>query len=126
MSWFDEQIRERKEADQAVFEESFREIAESVTGKRMNEALNDDRRRTTDAIGQVLAFYHIKAGEVPEDITEMNEVLEYLMRPHSIMRRTVKLEKGWYRDAVGVMLGTKKADGSVVALLPCGLQGYKF
>ena len=126
MSWFDEQIRERKEADQAAFEESFREIAESVSGNRMRDAINDDRQRTTDAVGQVLAYYHIKAGEVPESITDMNEVLEYLLRPHSIMRRSVKLEKGWYKDAVGVMLGTRKDDGSVTALLPCGLQGYKF
>ena len=81
MGWFDEQIRQRKEADRAAFEDSFREIAGAVTG-RMREALNDDRRMTEDAIGEILKYYHVKPGEVPDSIRDMNEVLEYLMRPY--------------------------------------------
>ncbi len=126
MGWFDEQIRQRKDADLAAFEGSFQEIAEAVMGRRLSDALNDDRTVTTDAIGEILKYYHVKASEVPETITDMNEVLEYLMRPYGIMRRTVKLEKGWHRDAVGAMLGTRADDGSVVALVPHGLSGYRF
>ena len=126
MGWFDEQIRERKEADRAAFEDSFEAIAGAVMGRRMSDALNDNRLITADAIGEILKYYHVKPQEVPESIGEMNEVLEYLMRPYGIMRRTVKLEKGWYRDAVGAMLGTRKDDGSVVALLPNGVNGYRF
>lgn len=126
MGWFDEQLRQRKEADSAAFEDSFRQIAGAVMGRRMSEALNDDRQITTDAIGEILKYYHVKPQEVPENIQDMNEVLEYLMRPYGIMRRTVRLDRGWYRDAVGTMLGTRKDDGSVVALLPYGLAGYRF
>ena len=126
MGWFDEQIRQRKDADLAAFEGSFQEIAEAVMGKRLSDALNDDRAVTTDAIGEILKYYHVKASEVPESIKDMNEVLEYLMRPYGIMRRTVKLEKGWHRDAVGAMLGTRADDGSVVALIPYGVAGYRF
>ena len=126
MGWFDEQLRERENADNAVFEDSFQAIAGAIMGQRMSQALNDDRQMTTDAIGEILKYYHIKPQEVPESIKDMNEVLEYLMRPSGIMRRSVKLEKGWYKDAVGAMLGTRKDDGSVVALLPFGLTGYRF
>ena len=126
MGWFDEQLRERKQADDAVFEDSFQAIAGAIMGRRMSQALNDDRQVTTDAIGEILKYYHIKPQEAPESIKDMNEVLEYLMRPSGIMRRSVKLEKGWYKDAVGAMLGTRKDDGSVVALLPFGLTGYRF
>lgn len=56
----------------------------------------------------------------------MNEQLEYLMRPHGFMRRSVTLEKGWYHDAIGAMPGTRSDDGSIVALLPSGLSGYTF
>ena len=126
MGWFDEQLREREQADNAVFEDSFQAIAGAVMGQRMSQALNDDRQVTTDAIGEILKYYHIKPQEVPESIKDMNEVLEYLMRPSGIMRRSVKLEKGWYKDAVGAMLGTRKDDGSVIALLPHGLTGYRF
>ena len=126
MGWFDEQIRAKKEADRAVFEDSFQQMAGAVMGRRMAQALNDDRQVTEDAIGEILKFYHVKPQEVPDSIRDMNEVLEYLLRPYGIMRRNVTLEKGWYHDAAGAMLGTLKDDGSVVALLPCGLTGYRF
>ena len=126
MGWFDEQIRARKEADQSVFEDSFQQMAGAVMGWRMTKALNDDRQITTDAIGDILKYYHVKAQEVPDTIRDMNEVLEYLLRPYGIMRRSVNLDPGWYRDASGAMLGTRTDDGSVVALIPCGLNGYRF
>lgn len=124
MSWFDEQIRQRKVADDAVFAESMQDIAESVTGHRIASALNDGRQATENAIDEILRYYHVKSQEVPESMQDMNEVLEYLMRPYGIMRREVKLEKGWYKDAVGAMLGTRTDDDSVVALIPRGLAGY--
>ena len=126
MGWFDEQLREREQADNAAFEDSFEAIAGAIMGRRMSRALNDDRQVPTDAVGEILKYYHIKPHEAPESIKDMNEVLEFLMRPSGIMRRSVKLEKGWYKDAVGAMLGTRKDDGSVVALLPHGLTGYRF
>ena len=126
MGWFDEQIRERKKADEAAFEDSFLNIAGAVMGRRMSDALNDVRQITSDAIGEILRYYHVKQRDIPNDIRDMNEVLEYLMRPYGIMRRTVRLEKGWYKDASGAMLGTRKDDGSVVALLPFGPAGYRF
>ncbi|MGN1119802.1 MAG: NHLP bacteriocin export ABC transporter permease/ATPase subunit, partial [Oscillospiraceae bacterium] len=64
--------------------------------------------------------------EVPDSITDMNDVLEYLLRPHGIMRRNVTLEKGWYKDASGPMIGTRTDDGSVVALIPTGMTKYSF
>ena len=126
MGWFDEQLRTRKRADDAVFEESFRRMAGAVMGRRMSEALNDDRQIAEDAIGEILKYYRVKPQEVPETIRDMNEVLEFLLRPYGIMRRGVRLDPGWHRDAMGAMLGRRTDDGSVVALLPRGLSGYAF
>ncbi len=126
MAWFDEQIRQRKKADDAVFEQSFIGIAESVMGRRMSAALSDARRATRDAVDDVLKFYRIPVRDIEDDISDINEILEYRMRPYGIMRRVVNLDKGWYRDAVGAMLGTRKDDGSVVALIPSGISGYRF
>lgn len=126
MGWFDEQIRQRKEASEAVFEDSFIDIAEAITGSRMSRALNNERRLTEDAIDEVMRYYKAKPQKVPEEIVDMNEVLEYRMRPYGIMRRNVRLEKGWYKDAIGAMLATREDDGSIVALIPSGLSGYRF
>lgn len=126
MGWFDEQIRDRKKNDDEAFAEAFANMAAAVTGKRVDAVLNDDRTVTKDAIDEILKYYHIKSREVPDNISDMNEQLEYLMRPYGIMRRTVKLEGKWYRDAVGAMLGVLKESGRVVALLPSGLSGYSY
>ena len=126
MGWFDEQIRARIDSDRADFEDSFEQMAEAVMGRRMSRALNDDRQITADAVGEILNYYHAKPQEVPDNVRDMNEVLEFLLRPYGIMRRTVHLDPGWYRDAVGAMLATRTDDGSVVALIPCGLNGYRF
>ena len=124
MGWFDEQIKDRMRADNEAFEDSFVRAAGIIMGSRLSAAMNDQRQAATDAIGEILKAYHIKSREVPDSITDMNDTLEYLMRPHGIMRRNVSLEKGWYRDASGPMIGTLKDGGDIVALIPSGMSGY--
>ena len=126
MGWFDEQIKDRKRNDDDAFAEAFANMASAITGKRTEASLNNDRAVTKDAIDEILKYYHVKSREVPEEISDMNEQLEYLMRPYGIMRRTVKLEEGWYRDAAGAMLGVLAESGRVVALIPTGLSGYSY
>lgn len=113
-------------ADNEVFEDSFIKAAGIIMGKKLSAAMNDQRQAATDAIGEILKCFHVKPREVPDSITDMNETLEYLLRPHGIMRRNVTLEKGWYKDASGPMIGTRTDDGSVVALIPTGMTKYSF
>lgn len=126
MGWFDEQIRDRKHNDDEAFAEAFANMASAVTGRKIEVSLNNDRAVTKDAIDEILRYYHVKSREVPDEIGDVNEQLEYLMRPFGIMRRTVTLEKGWYRDAVGAMLGVLRESGRVVALIPTGISGYSY
>lgn len=126
MGWFDEQIRNRKHNDDEAFAEAFANMASAITKKRIEASLNNDRAVTKDAIDEILKYYHVKSREIPDGISDVNEQLEYLMRPYGIMRRTVKLEDGWYRDAIGAMLGVLSESGRVVALIPTGLSGYSY
>lgn len=126
MGWFDEQIRERKQYDDEAFSEAFANMASAVMGKRISAAVSDDRRAAKDAIDDILKHYHIKSQEIPDSISDVNEQLEYLLRPYGIMRRTVRLEDGWYRDAIGAMLGFFRESGKAVALIPGGLSGYTY
>ena len=126
MGWFDEQIKQRKQNDDDVFADAFVKLAGAVVGEKISAALNDDRIITKNAIDEILKFYHVKSREVPDNISDMNDQLEYLMRPYGIMRRNVTLSKGWYKDAAGAMLGVKKDDKTVVALIPSGASGYGY
>ncbi len=126
MGWFDEQIRLRKQNDNEMFEDAFVNIAGAVMGSRVSAALHDSRQTAQNAMDEILQYYHVKSREIPDGIQDMNEQLEYLLRPHGIMRRNVKLTEGWYRDADGAMLGVRKDDGSVTAFLPDGISGYSY
>ncbi|MBQ1770528.1 MAG: NHLP bacteriocin export ABC transporter permease/ATPase subunit [Clostridia bacterium] len=126
MGWFEEQIKQRKQSDDELFADAFLSIADSVLGAKANAALKNDFEKTKNAIDEILHYYHCKTGEVPESIQDFDEQLEYLMRPNGIMRRTVQLDEGWYKDASGAMLGIRTDTGEVVALLPNKLSGYSF
>ena len=126
MSWFEEQLRYREQSDNADFADAIDSIAGAVMGKRLCEALSQNDIAGS-AIEEILKYYHCKSKseELPPQIKTVDEQIEYRMRPFGIKSRKVTLDKGWYHHAVGAMLGTMKEDGSVVALLPGKLSGYR-
>jgi len=126
MGWFDEQIKQRKRNDDEIFSEAFVGIADAVLGSRLASAYSTADKQAEDAIGEILKYYHVKPREVPASVKGLNDRLEFLLRPYGIMHRRVKLEKGWYKDAIGAMLTTRKDDGTVAALIPKGLSGYVY
>ncbi len=126
MGWFDEQIRLRKASDQELFEDSMLRMASVVLGREAAGALSDERIVTRGAIEDILKYYRCKIPDVPDELRNADEQLEYCLRPHGIMRRGVKLEDGWYKDAYGPLLAFRKEDGLPVALLPKPFSGYWF
>ncbi|MBO4266160.1 MAG: ATP-binding cassette domain-containing protein [Lachnospiraceae bacterium] len=124
MGWFEDQIKERNEADENAINDAFSGIAGAVVGK--SEAMSSPETETDMAnpIKQILDCYHIASENVPaaEDI---DKVLEYFTRSYGIMHRRVRLEKGWYKDASGPMLATLRR-GDIVALLPTLYGSYRF
>lgn len=125
MGWFEEQIRQRMAKDEEMFADAFAQMVNLVSNQKIAAGFNDERKIAEEAIGDILKYYHVRMREIPDQMKEIDEVLEYLLRPSGIMRRTVKLTEGWYQDAVGAMLGTRK-DGSIVALLPGPTHGYYY
>lgn len=126
MGWFDEQIRQRKQNDEAILEEAFVGIADAVLGTKLAASYASDEAKAEGAIGEILKYYKVKPRPVPASVKGLHDRLEYLLHPSGIMRRNVNLEKGWHKDAIGPFLGTRKDDGSVVAFLPKGLSGYVY
>ena len=127
MGWFAEQIKERICKDEAEFSDAMEEISSIITGTRPNTDTvhREEEQKTylTDALHQILRYYRLKPVELSHDAKSLEDQLESFCRPYGIMHRTVKLEKGWYRDSIGAMLGFRK-NGSAVALIPDNLFGY--
>ena len=62
---------------------------------------------------------------VPDKVDDVDEQLEFLLRPSGIMRRRVELLGSWYKDGIGPLLAATK-DGKVIALLPGKFGGYTY
>ena len=121
MGWFDEQIRQRRQGDDDAVSESIEQMAGAVSGRREFDKLGSSRA-AENAIDEILKYYHLKTQEVPQGFDTLESQLEYLLRPHGVMFRRVKLTDGWYKDAALPMICFGKNGGKAAAVLPKG--GY--
>ena len=124
MRWFDQQIRKRKQSDQKLFEDSFTGLASVIMGDKAEDEYGGSTAAT--AVGAILDYFKISVLEMPDEKLELDEQLEYLLRPSGVMRRKVTLTKGWTSDANGPMLGWLKDGHKLVALLPSKTFGYTY
>ncbi len=126
MGWFNEQIKLRMKNDEECFSEAFANMSSVIIGKDISGiTLKDSGKKTKDAMDEILKYYHVKPQELPESLHDINEQLEYLLRPSGIMRRSVILQGKWYRNGIGALLGATKK-GDTVAIIPSGFTGYIF
>ena len=124
MGLFDEQIQQRKQKDQELFEDSMFNMAASVLGTYGATALRDDRIITKAAIDEILKYYHYKGADIPASVKSPKDQIEYALRPHGLMYRSVTLSEGWYRRSFGPILAYMADDGMPVVLLPKTFGGY--
>lgn len=124
MGWFDEQIKRRRDDDNEALDESLKHVSKIIQGKT-HYAFIDEKDKIKTAIDEILAYYHIKTKEIPDEIKELEDQLEYLCRPHGIMYRHVKFDKGWYKCAAGSFIGRLKS-GEIVALTKNKFGFYTF
>ena len=126
MSWFDEQIKNRKLSDQEVLEDSFVRIASAVMGQNAAHGMIGERRIAKAALDEILIYFGKKPVDIPESITDFDEQMEYVFRPHGIMYRRIKLEDEWYKDSFGVVLAFTKDGEYATTLLPGSIRGYHY
>ncbi len=125
MGIFDEQLKQRQRQDKEAVNESMQNLAQSVLG--VNGDGRDKIAQTQNALEAVIKFLGIKTTkkEIPDNIKGFEEQMDYITRPLGIAQRKVTLEKGWYKNAAGPMIGRLKETGSVITLLPKGFSKYE-
>ncbi len=126
MGWFDEQIKERLASDQEILEDSFLRLAGVVLDEKAAQRLQDERLIAKEALDSILKYYHEKPVELPENVKNIGDQLDYVLRPTGLMIRDVELTEGWQYDAYGPMLGFFRESGNAVALLPNLFGTYWF
>ena len=125
MGWMESQLETRARYDKQTNERAYAELAASVIGD--GEPIFDlsDIERTDGAVRTCLESLGVEAGEVPDNITDPEERIEWICRPTGTMRRHVRLDKDWHKTAFGPLLGQLDT-GEMVALLPSGVSGYYY
>ncbi len=114
----------RDQLDRESLRTGYEKLAASVSDERIVRLFGaDDLEMADGAIRACLRYSQAVPGDVPGDITDLEERIDCMCRPGGVMHRTVRLESGWYKDAFGAYLG-KLTSGEVVALLPRSSGGY--
>ena len=127
MGWFDEQIRQRMQSDKTAMKKSFNKLAGAVVGEEtMVYELEDRFSVARQALEEILNYYHCPIVDIPTSIEDIDEQMAFMLRPTGMMTRPVTLTEGWYKDAIGPMLGFLKDSGLVVALIPHPFFGYRY
>ena len=126
MGWFENQIEERRRLDIELLEDSFARAAQVVLGERIAGLLSDNQIVTKNTVDEIVKYYHFKTSEIPEEITDVGELLDRSLRPHGLMYRVIELTEDWYKDAYGPVIGFFRDGGTAVALLPDKISGYSY
>ena len=126
MNWFDEQLETRRRLDDEQVADAFERIARGVAGAKRAPRLTLDSIAATDsALASVLRYFGKAPVEIPASITDADERIDYQVRASGLMRRPVRLEGPWWKDAAGAYLG-QLASGEPIAIIPLGLRGYAY
>ena len=125
MRWLESQLEARARFNEEAIERAYAELATAVVQDKEPIFDLSDIERTDGAVRTCLECMGIHAGEVPDNIKDPEERIEWLCRPSGTMRRHVRLEGNWHKTAFGVLLALLDT-GEPVALLPSGLSGYYF
>jgi ABC-type bacteriocin/lantibiotic exporters, contain an N-terminal double-glycine peptidase domain len=118
--FLESQVDKRRRMDEEMYEDAFSDLA-SVLGIRTLKKQHE----TNGAVEEILSYMDCEIPEVPENLTEINSRLEYMLRPSGTMKRRVELYGNWWKNATGCFLGSTK-DGDVIALIPGKWGGYRY
>ena len=124
VSYFEEMLRQRMESDQDALSDVMLELAGSVIGYRSSNEIKNKWIVNRNAVTQILKYYGLQVKEWPEHLKETEDILDYICSPSGLMRRVVKLEKGWHRKAFDPMLARRTDNQELVALIPGRFTGY--
>ena len=126
MSWFESQIKQRLINDADDLSDAFTDISRSVMSDKHNFVYKSRGRIEENAVNEMLHYFGEKPVKIPNDIKDLRGRIDYATAPYGIMSRRIKLTKGWYHDACGVMITRLKQSGKTVTLIPGKVTGYRF
>lgn len=118
--YLESQIERRRKYDDEMYQGAYIDLL-SVLGINSDKAVKE----TKGAIAMILRYLKKPVPEVPENISEFDSQLEYMLRPSGTMKRRIELLGEWWKDSIGCILASTKS-GDIIALLPGRWSGYEY
>ena len=127
MGSFTEQVDTRRILDERELENTYAKLAVAVAGKRyIPGGLDVEATQAVDiACERILASFGLRPAEVPADMEDVDERLDWALGSTGVMTRPVRLTGTWWNTLTGAYLGRLKK-GTPVAILPAGIRGYAY
>ncbi len=124
MGWFDEQVRQRKRIDEELFEGAYENITRKITGRREADGVRKGSIRS--AIDEVFDYYHYQKVDIPSNIEDPIEQIEYAAGTVGMMKANLTLHGSWETDCYGPIICFFKEDNLPIALFPRGFSSYYY
>ncbi len=124
MGWFDEQVRQRKRIDEELFQGAYENITRKITGRRESDGTRKGSIRS--AIDEVFDYYHYQKVEIPSNIQDPLEQIEYAAGTVGMMKANITLKGSWFTDCFGPIICFFKEDNLPIALFPRGFASYYY
>ncbi len=124
MGWFDEQIRQRKRLDEELYQNSFDTISRKVLGEKT--VRKDRKAAIKTAIDDILYYFHYPKVDIPANIEDPYEQIDYAVGTVGMMKANIEVGKGWYTDSYGPVIAFFKENDMPIALFPLSFSGYYY
>ena len=124
MGWFEEQVKKRKKLDEKAFEVSFLSLA-GIRNKKQ-ENLSDEIVRDNYVISQILSYYHHHMIDIPNNINNFKDKLNYALGQYGIEYHKVELNDEYVDDGTSPILIFTILNDIPVLLFPKGKDEYRY
>lgn len=124
MGWFEDQVAKRKKLDAKTFEDSFLSLAGIRNDSQKD--LSDEAVRENYAISQVLSYFRHQMVDIPKNITNFNDKLNYALRQSDIEYHKVELNDSFENDGSSPILMFTLVNNIPVVLFPKGKEKYYY
>ena len=116
MGWFEEQVKKRKSLDEQTFENSFKALAglDSQDPKNVSEV----EKRENYAIKQILSYFHHAMVDIPKEITNFNEKLNFALKQYNLEYHKVELNENYVPEEKAPLLIFTIINNMPVVLFP--------
>ena len=117
MNLFEAQLRQRIKQDS---QETFSSMMDAVEAARGREYVRTDLEAEGYLLREmerICRFFRLSMPQTIDKTDDSLDLIDQVIQPLGIMRRTVELENNWWQDGEGLLLVTRQSDNRPFALL---------